>query len=399
MEAPRWWLLVPALLAVGHCLALANQEDSGPMDPGPPDVPPGPALPCHKLSVSNIDFAFELYRQLASEAPGENVLFSPVSISWALATLFLEAPAASRAHLLEGLGFNLTLVSEAEIQEGFRDLLRRLPVQGPQLLLTLGQRRFSGLGPGAAQDPAGAQHSIREYVEKQTRGQLGAWVEGLSDATAEVLVSHLLLRAGWVRPFDPRATSLKKFFVDEHRAVQVPMMRQKARHRFLHDPELQCTVLQMEHAAGATTFFVFPQRGGLRQLEDALLPETLIKWDSQLRTRELDFYFPKFSISSSARLELLLPGAAVGGGLPEPGLNISKVAHKAAMTLDEGGTEVAAATSIQLTPGPRPDRDLHASPAPDTEFNRPFLVMTFHTDTGSMLLLGRVVNPLGCCAG
>ncbi|ELK27068.1 Alpha-1-antiproteinase [Myotis davidii] len=105
------------------------------------------------------------------------------------------------------------------------------------------------------------------------------------------------------------------------------------------------------------------------------------------------------AISSAARLELLLPGAAVGGGLPEqPGLHISKVAHKAAMTLDEGGTEVAAATSIQLTPGPRPAHDLHTSPAPDPEFNRPFLVMTFHTDTGSMLLLGRVVNPLGCCA-
>lgn len=63
------------------------------------------------------------------------------------------------------------------------------------------------------------------------------------------------------------------------------------------------------------------------------------------------------------------------------------------MTLDEGGTEVAAATSIQLTPGPRPDRD--PSPAPDAEFNRPFLLMTFRTDTGSLLLLGKVVNPLG----
>lgn len=63
------------------------------------------------------------------------------------------------------------------------------------------------------------------------------------------------------------------------------------------------------------------------------------------------------------------------------------------MTLDEGGTEVAAATSIQLTPGPRPDLD--TSPAPDAQFNRPFLLMTFHTDTGSMLLLGRVVNPRG----
>lgn len=111
-------------------------------------MPPGPALPCHKLSVSNIDFAFHLYRQLASEAPGENILFSPVSVSLALAMLFLGAPAASRAPLLEGLGFSLTLLSEAEIQEGFRDLLLRLPVQDPRLLLSVGQRRFSGLGPG-----------------------------------------------------------------------------------------------------------------------------------------------------------------------------------------------------------------------------------------------------------
>lgn len=73
--------------------------------------------------------------------------------------------------------------------------------------------------------------------------------------------------------------------MDEHRTVPVPMMRQKARHRFLHDPELQCTVLQMDHAGDATTFFVFPKRGALGQLEDALLPETLIKWDSLLRTR------------------------------------------------------------------------------------------------------------------
>lgn len=42
--------------------------------------------------------------------------------------------------------------------------------------------------------------------------------------------------------------------------------------------------------------------------------------------RELDFYFPKFSISSTTRLETLLPRAPVGGGRPgQPGLAISKV--------------------------------------------------------------------------
>ncbi|XP_019601656.2 putative serpin A13 isoform X1 [Rhinolophus sinicus] len=394
MEASRWWLLVPALTAVVHCLALVNQEDSDPIDPNPLDSPARPALPCHKLSVSNIDFAFNLYRQLALEAPGENILFSPASVSLALAVLLFEAPAASRAQLLEGLGFNLTTVSEAEIQEGFQDLLLRLPVQDPWLLLTVGQRWFNSLGLGAIQDPVGAQKCIREYVEKQTQGKLGAGVEELRNETAAVLVNHMLLRAGWARPFDPGTTSLKEFFVDEHRAVRVPMMKQKARHRFLHDPELQCTVLHMEHAGNATTFFIFPNRGKLAQLEDALLPETLIKWDSLLRTRELDFYFPKFSISSTSRLELVLPQVIVWGDQPgQLGLNTSKITHMAAMTLDEEGSEAAAATSIQLTPRPHPE--LKPTPAPGTEFNRPFLVMTFHTETGSMLFLGKIVNPLG----
>lgn len=88
-----------------------------------------------------------------------------------------------------------------------------------------------------------------------------------------------------MRPFDPRATTLRDFFVDERRAVQVPMMKQKARHRFLHDPELHCSVLHMDLAGDATAFFIFPHRGKLGKLEDGLLPETLIKWDSSLRTR------------------------------------------------------------------------------------------------------------------
>nr|XP_026267564.1 putative serpin A13 isoform X1 [Urocitellus parryii] len=316
MEASGWWPLVTVLVAATPLLA---QGDSELTDRGPQVSPPRPALPCHRISVSNIDFAFGLYRRLALDAPGENLLFSPASISLALATVSLGAPAASRTQLLEGLGFNLTVMSQAEIQEGVQDLLLRLPTRDSHLLLTTGQRSFRSLGPGAT------QKHIKEYVEEQTQGRLGAWVEDLGEEAAEVLVNHVALRAEWAQPFDPGATSLREFFLDERRAVQVPMVKQKASHRFLHDPELQCTVLQMDHAGNATTFFVFPNRGQLGQVEEALLPETLIKWDSLLRTRELDFYFPKFSISSTTRLEMLLPRVPVGGGLPgQPGLGISR---------------------------------------------------------------------------
>lgn len=45
-----------------------------------------------------------------------------------------------------------------------------------------------------------------------------------------VTSAFLFPSAGWVQPFDPRASSSKDFFVAEHRAMQVPTMKQKARH-------------------------------------------------------------------------------------------------------------------------------------------------------------------------
>lgn len=48
-QAPWWWLPVPALVAVVHCLALVNRGDSDP-------ITARPSLPCCKLSVSNTDF-------------------------------------------------------------------------------------------------------------------------------------------------------------------------------------------------------------------------------------------------------------------------------------------------------------------------------------------------------
>lgn len=127
IEAPGWWPLVTVLMAATPSLA---QGDSELLAPGPQDSP-RPALPCHKISVSNIDFAFGLCRRLALAAPGQNVLFSPASISLALATVSPGAPAAGRTQLLEGLGFKLTLMSEAEIQGAFQDLLLGSPRRGP----------------------------------------------------------------------------------------------------------------------------------------------------------------------------------------------------------------------------------------------------------------------------
>ena len=68
-------------------------------------------------------------------------------------------------------------------------------------------------------------------------------------------------------------------------------------------------------------------------------------------------------------------------------LSISVVLHKAFVSVDEEGTEAAAATVvlIERTVFPPLDHDFIA--------DHPFIFLIRDTKTGSILFLGRLVNP------
>ena len=68
-------------------------------------------------------------------------------------------------------------------------------------------------------------------------------------------------------------------------------------------------------------------------------------------------------------------------------LFISAVAHKAFVEVNEEGTEAAAATGVAMR--------LTAAPAPPPLFraDHPFIFLIRHKPSGSILFLGRVVNP------
>lgn len=73
----------------------------------------------YKISSINADFAFNLYRKFSVDTPNQNIFFSPVSISAALAMLSFGVGSSTQTQILEVLGFNLTNTSMADIQEDF----------------------------------------------------------------------------------------------------------------------------------------------------------------------------------------------------------------------------------------------------------------------------------------
>ena len=71
----------------------------------------------------------------------------------------------------------------------------------------------------------------------------------------------------------------------------------------------------------------------------------------------------------------------------EGGLYIQAVLHKAFVSVDEKGTEAAAATGVVV--------GVTSAPTPDVELtiDRPFVFLIRDTETGAVLFAGRVLDP------
>ena len=73
---------------------------------------------------------------------------------------------------------------------------------------------------------------------------------------------------------------------------------------------------------------------------------------------------------------------------PQKGLFVSAVIHKTFLSLDEKGTEAAAATAISVGTGGGP-----LAPPPEIHIDRPLIFAIQHRPSGACLFLGRVVDP------
>ncbi|XP_039110497.1 kallistatin [Hyaena hyaena] len=414
-------LLLAGLLVTSHSQLLPEHSSQGHL--GYQEAPStGEGSPGLKVAPGNTVFALRLYHVMASQSPGSNIFFSPLSISSSYALLSLGARSHTQTQILEGLGFNLTEVSESDIHQGFQHLLHTLHLPGDGLEVHAGSALFLSqelqILPGFLNDSVafyeskpfladfhdteGTTRLINDHVREETQGKIVDLVSGLSTDIAMVLVNYIYFKALWEKPFVPSLTTPQDFYVDENTVVKVPMMLQDTEHHwYLHDRYLPCSVLRMDYKGNAMAFFILPNRGEMKQVEEVLTPEMLTRWNRLLQKRylyrKLELHFPKFSISGSYKLHQILPKlgfvdvfsqkADLSGITEERKLQVSKSFHKAILEVDEAGTQAAAATGSFITfLSARHSRGV-------LRFNRPFLVVIFSTDTQSILFLGKVVNP------
>ncbi|XP_059212288.1 alpha-1-antitrypsin homolog [Centropristis striata] len=368
---------------------------------------------CHKLSSPNADFAFALYKSLnAKAAAGKNIFYSPLGISTALSMLSAGAAGDTHSQLFSSLGYGA--LTQAQVNEAYEHLFHMMghSQENQQLDVGNGVAVRSGFTPldkflkdvkhfysaemfkvdFSKPDEAAAE--INRFIASKTQDKIKDMVKDLDPEMAMVLINYVYFKGQWEKPFDGNQTHKANFSVDENTVVEVDMMKKMSRYDFYQDVDNHTTVIMLPYKGNTSMMIVLPDEGKMAEVEGYINKDYIRHWHDSLYRSSVDLFLPKFSISADAALESTLKEMGVtnafgeaadfSGMSEEVKLKVSKVSHKAVLSVDETGTEAAAATTIEIMPMSMPET---------ITLNRPFLVFIMEHSTRSILFMGKINNP------
>jgi serpin B len=388
------------------------------------DVPRSSADPNDALDAgAALDaFGLDLYRAVA--AGQTNVVFSPASITLALAMARAGARGQTAAEMdavmhavasddhagwLNALDQALDARSGTFKDESGKDLQvtlrianapfaqQRMPLE-KAYLEALAARYGAGLRlVDYAKQTEKARTLINGWVDAQTEQRIPELlVPGvLTSATRLALVNAIYLKAPWQTPFSADATKAGTFTRAGGSTVQVPFMATTAALRYASGDGWRAVEIPYIGGSLAMTIILPDNLAGF---EGTLTADTFAAITSTLTDTQVALALPKFGIETKAELTPILAALGIPSAFDDRAdfsgittaeqLVISNVIHQANIDVDEKGTEAAAATAVVM-------RATTAMPEEPVAFraDRPFLFALRDVPTGAVLFLGRVGDP------
>ena len=382
------------------------------------------------LVEGNATFAFELYRLLTEREGNENLFYSPYSISLALAMTYVGARGETQVEMADVLHFTL---SQERLHPAFNALDQELAQRGEgaegkgeadsrgakgfrlnianaiwgqedyrfldTFLDILAQNYGAGLRTlDFAGSPEESRVAINDWVNEQTEGKIEDLIPqgGIDALTRLVLTNAIYFNAAWANPFEEAATREEAFTLLDGREVSVPMMRQSESLGYAAGEGYQAVELPYD-GREMSMVIVVPEEGEFEAFEDSLDAGQVEAVIEQLRRRQVALKMPRFEFDARFSLKEALTALGMPQAFSDAGdfsgmtgkkdLLISDVFHKAFVSVDEAGTEAAAATAVVMK---------LTSAAPDSvevNVDRPFLFLIRDIETGAILFVGRVVDP------
>jgi serpin B len=376
-----------------------------------------------ELVDGNNAFALDLYRQVGKGS--DNLFFSPYSISVALAMTYAGARNETAREMARAMQFYLPdenlhaafsyldgrLAARGEGAQGKDDMGFRLHVVNAiwgqkgypflsSYLDVLARNYGAGLRLLDFQNaPEPSRVTINKWVEEQTENRIVDLIPqgAINSLTRLVLTNAVYFNAAWQYQFEEGATAPGTFYLTDGKTVAVPMMHQTESFGYWKSSDLEAIELPYD-GNELSMVILLPKLEEFETFQNGVDSQTLRNAIDGMQWTRVALAMPKFEIETSFGLNDALsamgmvqafePGAADLSGMDgSRNLYITDVVHKAFVDVDESGTEAAAATAVVV--------GMTCVPAEPIEvtLDRPFMFLIRDMETGTILFVGRVMNP------
>jgi len=378
-----------------------------------------------QLANDNTAFALNFYDQVRDDEG--NIIFSPISLSLALAMTLAGAETTTEVAMMETLQFSLP---EDDLYPAFNALLLAINQSEQENLEKNENSNFhlniansiwaqsgynykqafldilaENFGAGVynvnfKQAPEDAREAINQWVEEETQEKIKELIPSgaISDLTRLVLANAIYFKGAWRYQFDASDTAKEPFYLLDGSTADVDMMKMGSERLYYYQSQNFKAVSLPYMSPDFAMTIVIPELESFNDFESTLTPEVLSTILGNMNSEQIELEMPKFdfetTINAKSALknlgmsEAFIAGMADFSGITEDeDLLITDVLHKATITVDEEGTEAAAATAVIVGLEALPPEPI------SLKIDQPFMFFIQHQPTGSILFMGRVTQP------
>ena len=372
-----------------------------------------------EIITANNQFAIAMYQQINGQPDqaDKNVFFSPYSLSTVMAILYAAAEGETKAQIQKTFHYPAPAIlnpNSAALYNQFNKpnpdyKLATVNDLWMQQGLTLNKSYTDTLqhyysGQVTALDFEGSPDPARQTINKKIADKTKQLIPELlpkgsiKSDTAVVLTNAIYFKGDWTLPFTAERTSAQPFYNAIGRASTVQMMQQQSYFSYYENKHIQ--VVQLPYKGDDLSMLVvlpkLNHKLAMQQLAKSLNATKIKQWSAGLVRQEVDLQLPKFKLDARYQMKTLLAdmgmpkafnnGAEFNLYADGPPIKLDEVYHQAVVTVDEKGTEAAAATAIV---------GMYTGMSYPAEFkaDHPFMFMIKDNKTGAILFLGQVNKP------
>ncbi|HQA29763.1 MAG TPA: serpin family protein, partial [Brevefilum fermentans] len=214
-----------------------------------------------------------------------------------------------------------------------------------------------------------------------------------------VLANAIYFKGSWMHPFNENLTIDAPFYTIDGTEIIAKRMKLLGKDLIYKRGENYQAVSLPYLSSDFVMTLLVPDAGAFHEVEDQLDQAMLEAILSSLWTEKVDLEMPKFDFDTNIKANDPLIALGMGdafnpdvadfsGITDDETLMITDVLHKAKVTVDEEGTEAAAATAVIIgLTSAMPEEPISLI------IDRPFMFMIRHQPTNTILFMGRVTQP------